>query len=121
MSRIAPDVSDASRELRSAAIALSEGPDASWASHSFPGALTQIEAALQLVSATVDAFAHEFVLPIMGRESGVANEQECHPRAAERYLSHEQQAYLEATVHDLAQEFSRCARSCARARRLVSD
>ena len=119
MSRIATDISNASHRLRSAAIAFSEGTDASWASQSFLGALTQIEEALRHVSATVDVFAHDFVLPVPGRDGGVANEQESHARAAERCLSHEQQAYLEATVHDLVQEFSRCAWSCARARAIV--
>ena len=110
MSGIATDISSASRQLHSAAIAFSEGADASGASHSLPAALTEIEEALRLVSATVDVLAHDLV---------VANGQERHARAAERGLSHEQQVHLKATVHDLAQEFSRCARSCARARTIV--
>ena len=103
MSGIATDISSASRQLRSVATAFSEGADASGASHWLPAALTEIEEALRLVSATVDVLAHDLV---------VANGPEPRARAGERTLSHEQQVHFKATVCDLAQEFSRCARSC---------
>jgi len=119
MSGAATDISGATRELRSAAIEFGEAIDAAGASDPLPAALTQIEEALRAVSASVHALAHEAVPASTRRNRAAANGRQGQPLAAEPSLSWEQQTHLETTVHDLAQEFSRCARSCAQARKIV--
>lgn len=109
------DISSAGSDLRSAAITFSEVADAPGASESFPAALTHIEEGLRAVSESVYRLARDAVPAKCERNRVSAHGREQSRLATEGRLSREQEAHLAATMHELAQDFNRCARCCAKA------
>jgi hypothetical protein len=75
-----------------------------------PAALGRLEQALQALSASWCDVAADAAPAIVERWNLGSTEAPSSP--ADRGLSHEQEAHLMATLHDVAGAFARCARTC---------
>lgn len=113
------DIAVVSRELLAAATAFRTAAAAPGASRSFPSALVAIEEALRVVSASIHELAHDAVPAVVERQRHAPTSDEP-ARKGVAGLSHEREANLAATMHDVAQGFSHCAGSCGRARQTVA-
>ena len=87
-------------------------------SGSAPAALGRLEEALQTLSASWCEVAADAAPAIVERWNLRATEKPT--SAPDRRLSHEQEAHLMATLHDVAAAFAHCARACRDGRSVVA-
>lgn len=87
-------------------------------SASAPAVLDRLDEALKLLSAAWCEIAADAAPAIVERWGRIGDDET--PAVVERELSHEQEAHLMATLHDVSAAFARCARTCRTGRSTVA-
>ena len=107
------DIADVSRELLAAATAFRAAAGQPGASQTFPSALVAIEESLRVLGLSIHELTHDAVPAVVERQRHIPGPVRGQQNGGR--LSHEREAHIAATMHDVAQDFVRCAGSCGRA------